>query len=67
MSDFERDDNTTVDLLSEVGVNVYEEDIADWTDKQVQEAENWASAMYASTFSGVEVPPRPEWIEITAA
>lgn len=63
MSNFVRDDAATVDLLSLVGVEVFEEDVALWTDEQVQQAENWASAMYLRASDNViSVPEKPDFL-----
>lgn len=64
MSNFVRDDSATVDLLSLVGVDVYEEDVAEWTDEQVQQAENWASAEYLrASDASLAVPAKPSFLE----
>lgn len=63
----ERDNAATVDLLSLVGIDVYEEDVAEWTDEQVREAENWASALYLrASDNELGVPPRPDWLGTAA-
>jgi hypothetical protein len=63
----ERDDAATVDLLSLVGVEVFEEDVASWTDEQVREAENWASALYLCVSdNNLNVPPRPPFLNTAA-
>lgn len=62
---FKRDDSATVDMLHHVGVtNVFEEDVAEWTDAQVQEAENWASAAYLDSFNynKIDLPKKPSWL-----
>ena len=64
MTDFVRDDSATVDLLGLVGVDVYEEDVAQWTEEQVKEAENWASAAYLSASDNtLKMPPKPKFLE----
>jgi hypothetical protein len=67
MTAIERDNSATVDLLSLVGVEVFEEDVALWTDEQVREAENWASALYLRASDNVlDVPPKPTWLDSAA-
>lgn len=54
----------TRDLLLMVDVDVPVETIQSWTPRQVEQAEQWAAAVYtsASDLMGVRIPPRPSFL-----
>lgn len=59
----ERDNSATADLLATAGIYVFEEDIESWTDEQIKEAENWASAVYLSSSYVMNIPNKPKWLK----
>lgn len=62
---WQRDNDALFDVLEIVDVHVPPEDIAKWTDEQVQLVEAWAGAVHfaAADNDDVEVPPKPEFLQ----
>jgi hypothetical protein len=59
-----RSDEATADLLGLVGVKVTPEAVADWTDAQIEAAEDYAGAAHLqASDNDIEVPPLPDFLK----
>lgn len=60
---FERNDQLTQDVLDFADVQVSLDEIARWTDKQCEQAEDWAGAVhFRASDNPVHVPPMPAFL-----
>lgn len=60
---FQRNEEATAMLLELAAVDVTPEIVADWTDEQVQQAEEWAGAVHFRTSdNAIRVPPMPVFL-----
>lgn len=58
-----RDEEATADLLALVGIDVLPVTVVMWTDGQIRQAEDWASAAHLQAGDQkIEVPPMPEFL-----
>jgi hypothetical protein len=60
-----RDDTVLSDILSLVGIEASSDQIAQWTDTQCEDAEEWAACTHlrANDHYDVKVPKEPEFLE----
>lgn len=59
-----RNDEATADLLGLVGVDVTPAIVADWTEAQIEQAEDYAGAAHLqASDNAIEVPPLPDFLK----
>ncbi len=62
-ADMEVSDEVLIDLLGLVCVTVTEQQVAEWTHEQREQAANWAAAVHlAASDNDVPISPRPEFL-----
>lgn len=63
-----REEEVTADLLRQVGIVAPADAVAQWTEADLREAEDWASALYLwASDKDIVVPPMPEFLSQFAA
>lgn len=59
-----RNDEATADLLGLVGLKITPEAVADWSDAQIEQAEDYAGAAHLqASDNAIEVPPLPDFLK----